>query len=393
MYSCRSETQKPSSVLVHEPGQETALAIFDPDFWGFDPSLKNDQRTFGRWLECAQGEHQQMVSVLQQEGIEVVQVRQLLEQKLDDIRRYINHQFQSGISRWLRHGYLDKRIKNIVENAREALLESPVNGVILGLEADKEFTEQPYETKKAAIRTLRTLMPQTSLYYTQDPVISTPKGLIRAKMGMFVRRQEAEILEIALGRENYIHRMRNTAEGGDVTIYAARDEKPQMFFGIHAQSGKDIEQELTAIAGFSGVDRVVRFHTPDYFDPSQSYATGNVMHLDTLMMPISEDAVLANPHMLEQTAVRDGTAPIQNALSWVRSKFEKLIEVPDDEQQGTLGWGANVFPLGNGKILSSRHLRGTNRNLEAAECDVAAIESMTLTSGFGSHHCMTAYLK
>jgi len=73
--------------------------------------------------------------------------------------------------------------------------------------------------------------------------------------------------------------------------------------------------------------------------------------------------------------------------------FEKLIRVPDGEQKGTYGWGSNILPLGNYSVISSTHLRQTNRNLQRAGFTVIDIPSTTLTQGFGSFHCMTAYLR
>ena len=55
LYGCNTETEKPKTLLVHEPGLETRLAIEDPDFWGFDPSLREDNFDF--WLGEAQNEH------------------------------------------------------------------------------------------------------------------------------------------------------------------------------------------------------------------------------------------------------------------------------------------------------------------------------------------------
>ncbi len=395
-YNCYTETEKPKTILVHEPGLETRLAVADPVFWGFDPLLKQDPRPFERWLEDAKKEHRNIVSILQQEGIEVLQVAPLLQQKPEEIAKYLEAQFSKAEPKI---GAFDAVIQGTIRESYAMMLESPVAGLLLGLETGKPFEQLPYEQKLDVYRKLGTLMPQASLYYTQDPVISSPNGLIKSKMAMFVRRQEPDVLEIALGRENYIHRLKNGTEGGDVTmssyahggdvIYAGG----RMLLGVSALSGRGIEAESESIAGKAGVESLVRLYTPDFFNPSQRYASGNVMHLDTIMMPIDHNELLANIGMLEQTAVREGTDPLVNALQWAEINFDRIIEVPDDEQQGTYGWGSNVLPLGNRKISSSSHLKQTNRNLREAGYDVIDIASETLTSGFGSHHCMTAYLR
>lgn len=396
VYSCHTETEKPEILLVHEPGLETRLAVEDPIFWGFDPSLKEYPRPFEKWLEDAKKEHQAMVSILQNDGIGVSHVTSLLEHKREEIVRYLNEEF-SRIQ--LRIRDLGVGLQNIIQEAYEAMLTSPVTGLLLGLEYGKKFQQLPYDQKLEVYKKICTFMPQTSLYYTQDPVISSPSGLIKAKMSMFIRRQEPHILEIALGKENYVHRLRNGTEGGDVTmssyahggdvLYAAG----RMLFGVSALSGRGIEAEFESLIEKAGVDGLVKLYTPDFFNPSQRYATENVMHLDTLMMPIDHNELLANIRMLEETAVREGTNPLTNAHEWAKRNFDRIVEVPDDEQQGTYGWGSNILPLGDRKILSSTHLKQTNKNLRDAGYEVIDIISTTLTSGFGSHHCMIAYLK
>lgn len=395
-YCCRTEVETPDLILVHEPGLETRLAVEDPDFWGFDPSLKDDPRPFEKWLEDAQGEHQEMVSVLRGEGVEVLQVRDLLEGKVTEIRKYLAQQFTRIKPRLAE---FSPETRGAIREAYRAMRESPVEGVLMGLEFGETFRGLPYAEKLEVYKKLGTLMPQTSLYYTQDSVISSPAGLIKARMSMFIRRQEPDVVEIALGRENYIHRLRNGTEGGDVTIcsfFHGGDvlySGGRMLLGISALSGVNVEAESEVIARKAGVTNLVKFYTPDYFDRSQRYATENVMHLDTLLMPVGEGVLLANIRMLEQTAVRDGGKPLVNAYEWAKKNFKTIVAVPDDEQQGTFGWGSNVLPLGKGKILSSSHLKGTNHNLRQAGYTVIAINSSTLTSGFGSHHCMTAYLR
>ena len=327
-----------------------------------------------------------MASVLQNEGINVLYVTSLLQQRPEEIIRYLNAQFEKVGTKI---GTFEREVQNAIREAYEAMLESPVQGLLIGLESGKRFEQLPYEKKLAVYRKLGTLMPQTSLYYTQDPVISSPSGLIKSRMAMLVRKQEPDILEIALGRENYVHKLRNGTEGGDVTIYTFG----RMLLGISALSGRGIESEVDILSERAGIGKLVKFYTPDFFNPNTRYATENVMHLDTLIMPIGHNELLANITMLEQTEVREGTNPIVNAHEWAKRNFDRIVEVPDDEQQGTYGWGCNVLPLGNRKILSSNHLRQTNKNLREAGYDVIDIASTTLTSGFGSHHCMTAYLR
>jgi len=321
----------------------------------------------------------------------------LLEQRPDDCRQYLGRQFEHLTTSVYAQNYHKAHFNYIMDS----LLENPVSGLLLGMETHEFFRDIPYEEKLNFYKISKTLMPQTSLYYVQDPVISTPAGLVKPKMAMWVRRQEPDILEIALGKGEYVYHLKNKTEGGDVTMcsYACVHGGDifyidgRMLLGINALSGQGAVSEAEKVAKAAGTKDIVLFFTPDYFEPRARYATGNVMHLDTVMMPIDESTVLGNKSMLERTAVREQENPIINGYDWARKNYIGFVDVPDDEQQGIRGWGSNVLPLGNKKIISSAHLENTNMNLKRAGFDVCELESSTLTSGFGSFHCMTAYLK
>ncbi|MBS3131400.1 hypothetical protein J4212_03125 [Candidatus Woesearchaeota archaeon] len=399
IYRCETEVRKPSIFLSHEPGLETLIAVENSDHWGFDPSLKKDPRSPELWLEDGIREHKEMVSVLRGKGIEILYLRSLLEGKKHEIKRYILNEFYRIRNKL---APLDRSVKKAIDASVTAMMDSLVSGVLLGLESGRRFREMKYSKKREVYCLLETLMPQTSIYFTQDPVISTPNGLVKAQMAMPIRRQEPDIMQIALGKKNYIHELGSTTEGGDITMcsslsYAAggdvRYVGGTMLFGVSAQSGKGIEEEIMRILKKSGVNRLFVFYMPNISDSSLSYAGGNVMHLDTIMMPIADGVLLANVNMLKKSRVSEGIGgKLVNGYHWARKNFERVISVPDREQQGTYGWGSNVLPLGNMEVLSSTHLRYTNKNLREAGFDVIAINAATLTSGFGSFHCMTAYL-
>ncbi|MBI5389628.1 hypothetical protein HZB01_04600 [Candidatus Woesearchaeota archaeon] len=139
-----------------------------------------------------------------------------------------------------------------------------------------------------------------------------------------------------------------------------------------------------------GVNDIIRFYVPDFFDEQKRYAGGNVMHLDTITSPLAEGDFLGNKAMLEKTFIYNEDSG--TAMKWMAKRGIRLIEVPDCEQRGVYGWGANVVYLGNRKVLSGAHLTQTNANLRAAGYTVIPLKATTLTGGYGSHHCMIAHL-
>jgi arginine deiminase len=399
IYWSLSETEKPRTILVHEPGLETRLAFEHPQDWGFDPILSQGSRSYEEWLSDAKNEHRGMVEAIRSDGIEVLYLRDLLAGKEDAIVSYLIRQHCITSQK----NVLPSSSPTPLVGALITMMENPVDSLLMGLEAYPPFAELDYVNKLNVYKTAGTFMPQTSLYFTQDPVISVPTGLIRPKMSMWMRREEPAIVEIALGKENYIHRMRSITEGGDITLWSQpsmpnwvpyRKKGYIMLASISAASSPGARTELMRIAADAGIRSVAFFYVPDNFDLSLRYSSGNVMHDDTIKMPVSDVHCLGNRAMLEKTIVSDGKRPLENAYQWVMRTFpEGLVEVPDEEQQGIYGWGSNVLPLGGMKVLSSDHLLGTNANLRKAGFDVRTSPTHTLTTGYGSHHCMTAILR
>ena len=335
-----------------------------------------------------------MVKAFRDNGVDVLYVTDLLGGKDAAIRKYLQRQFKKAASKIQR---LDLHIKGAIAEAQEMMTSSPVDGLLLGLESGKRFSQLPYETRLEVYAKLGTLMPQTSLYYTQDPVISSPKGLIKSKMSMPIRRQEPDIVEIALGSEHYIHRMRNMAEGGDVTMWSYRQKNGSMaertmLFGINRLSGRSIGEEINYLKGRFGVGGIVEFYAPDFFHPSEGYQTGNVEHDDTIKMPIDEGELLANIRLLKGSHVIDNIDKGKHFIGyeWVKRNRFEIVEVPDEEQ---LRWGTNAVPLGKRKVYSADDLDKTNGNLVKAGFSVVATKLTALKRGFGSAHCMTAYLR
>ncbi|MBI5389627.1 hypothetical protein HZB01_04595 [Candidatus Woesearchaeota archaeon] len=239
-YYCTTETEKPRILLVHEPGLEARLAFEKPVFWGFDEQINKSEISFEDWLAAAQDEHRQMVHTLRSEGIEVLYLRDLLQGKETLAREYLQQEFRK-----VKHGNcgISHEIRRFVLGFEDDVVKDPLRGILLGLEASERFAALPSKKKEESYTTFKTLMPQTSLYFMQDPVINAPNGLVKPKMAMWIRGQEPDIVQLALGKENYVHEMKNTTEGGDITLWSY-DGKPIMLAGISGASGKNIVHEL-----------------------------------------------------------------------------------------------------------------------------------------------------
>jgi arginine deiminase len=413
-YGRTKETGKLIKVLAMPPHEAALIAAEHPGNWGFDDRIYYKYKSSPEmWLEEAQKEHQGAVSFLEKDkDVEVINLKHSLKQKEDECREYLKGEFE-----WIKTNFdkleLDKKMKDIIDNSKDEMLDSPVDSLLLGLEASKLFKELPYEERLNAYRHLQRLMPQTSIHFTRDGVIvSKSERLIEPEMAMLVRRQEPAIMKIALGKENY-HDCPVNHEGGDVIMgsYVHGGDiiytDGVMLLGINSLSGKVTAGKLKKLAELAELNYMVTFFMPDISDPKKRYITENVSHLDTVLMPCSDHEVAGNTGRLKEIIVKEFDEIVKfgekygdnadivdilkygrntTAYEWVKNQkhFERRIEVPDSEQ-GELG--PNFLDLGNREILSSGRLKETNKNLIEAGFTVYVIKSKAIGYGLGDWHC------
>ncbi|MFH1105621.1 MAG: arginine deiminase family protein [Candidatus Aenigmatarchaeota archaeon] len=388
---CVSETIKPTAILVHEPGEEVRLAVENPEDWGTDPLLRG--RKFDEWIEKGKEEHRKFVDVLKREGVSVKYLKDLLSEKPDECAEYLYRELERVAPKVRKLDSDWQTSRKVLESTLSRIevknYDDAVSVIINGLEHFEEFRRLPYQTRLHIYRSFKTLMPQTSLFFIQDPVQTSPKGFLKSKMAMWIRAQEPDITQIALGEEKYIYKFKNPAEGGDMTMWDGN-----ILFGVGAVAGTKCVTELQRqeFLEKTGARKIILFYEPDLFDPSKKYVNGNLMHLDTIMTPVGDGYVLGNSTMLKETVVqRPPQRKLSNAYDFIKRRAE-LVEVPDEEQSGAYGWGANVIPLGDKKVLTSPHTPITNNNMRKAGFNVIETPSETLVTDYGHWHCMSTYL-
>lgn len=298
---------------------------------------------------------------------------------------------------------MDKRINHAVQKAYEEVMEFPVSGLLLGLESSKSFKKLPYGERLEFYESQKTLMPQTSICFTQDGAIPTPEGLVKSKMAMWVRKEEPDILEIGLREKNYVYRVENRVEGGDVTMCSFETHlhggdvsysDGRMLLGINALSGKRAVEESEKLAEVAQIKDLVRFYLSDYFDSRYNYPSGNVIHFDTASMPLDKETLLANKKALEKSiVVRRYGKPWEsfvNGYTWANKNY-RIVETHPQEQ-GLCGLDVNVFPLGDNEVLSTNRFKETNKNIRVAGFIVHELEFDFLSDGLGGPHCSILYL-
>lgn len=202
--------------------------------------------------------------------------------------------------------------------------------------------------------------------YAFDPAIVGPDGAIVLRPGKDLRLPEAPATaeDMAAAGIPVVAALEPpaTADGGD-TIWL--DDRTLLVGRGYRTNAAGVAALRDALPG---VD-VVEFDLPYY------HGAGEVMHLLSLVSPVSHELAVAYlplmPVRLVQLLVARGV---------------RLIEVPDDEFESM---GPNVLALEPGVVLMLERNRETRRRLERAGVAVQVYAGTELSKGDGGPTCLT----
>ena len=202
--------------------------------------------------------------------------------------------------------------------------------------------------------------------YAYDPVLIGPAGAILLQIGKPGRAGEAEALVPALAAAgiSIAGRMEApaTADGGDVFWL---DERTVLV-------GRGYR---TNNAGIAEIRRLLPFADVIAFDLPHLRGRGEVLHLMSLVSPLSEDLVVAFMPLL----------PVRLVELFEQRGIE-IVRVPESEFESM---GANVLALAPRVGLALARNAETRRRLEHAGVTVHAYEGTELSKGDGGPTCLT----
>jgi arginine deiminase len=226
--SARAEFDEARVVVVHEPGAELFSALLWPEESSFEASFDSEK---------ARSEHRAFCEQLEQAGLDVVHLRDLLRQRED--LRALAHQ--------------------VLVDARVALPESAAPGdaelseILTHLGADdlvRVILERPVlnvEERGTFEVELRT-RPLSNLYFMRDPVITTDRGVVLGRFAREVRLPELDVVRTALetlGIEPlYAIKPPGVLEGGDFIPHG-----PWALIGVGARTNQDAVDQLLRAPG------------------------------------------------------------------------------------------------------------------------------------------------
>ncbi|VEU78348.1 arginine deiminase family protein [Mycoplasmopsis columbinasalis] len=386
-----SEVGKLKKVLVHTPGDEIRRIC---------PS-RLDELLFSCILECdtAIQEHKAFVKILEDQGIEVIQLVDLVADT------YFNHATQAQrdafLEQWLDEAEpkLTAELRPLVQKYVKSLEFDPkrfVRTLVAGvtrydLEIDSEIE--------------LIVDPMPNLYFTRDPFATAGNGISLNHMKYVTRRRETIFAQFIFNVHKdykdtpqwFDRHDEGFIEGGDIFIY----NKNTLVIGVSERTNK--EAILTIAKNIKNNDeakftRIVAINVPPM---------PNLMHLDTWLTMMDTDTFLYSPNMLSVLKAWDIDLtsdkiefveidkPLAELLEHIIGKKPKLIPVAGENARQTdidveTHFDAtNYLTIAPGVVVGYSRNKKTEQALKNRGITVLSFDGNQLSLGMGSARCMS----
>ena len=257
-------------------------------------------------------QHRGMVRILEENGIEVLDVLDLLD---------------DAIARARKAGDLEQALQEIFPHSFETIREKITQIDAKALLGRRDIVYYNYDGEGRFFPLIR---PAIWFFYTRDFAAATPKGLILTNS-----KQRSRRLEHSIGRFmfNYAEQLKGCkiafdaekegvrCEGGDIIV---KDEYT-ILMGIHNMSKAEAAQK---IARKLSID-VFGVSMPPYEDFSGTNI--EIMHLDTVFNLVDEKMALTVPYLFEKEYANDN--PMVRLLEGINEglKIERKKNEADED--------------------------------------------------------------
>lgn len=386
-----SEIGELESVLVHEPGREI-------DY--ISPS-RLDELLFSAILEShdARKEHKEFVQILKNEGVNVVELTDLLTETYDLVDAKTK----------------EKLLDEFVDDSEPALtpeLKAAVKKFLKARKSTREMIEYmmagitKYDLKIEAKNEL-IVDPMPNLYFTRDPFASVGNGVTIHFMRYKVRQRETLFSRFIFTNHPklmktpwyYDPSMKLSIEGGDVFIY----NNDTLVVGVSERT--DL-QTITLLAKNIKANkecefkRIVAINVPKWT---------NLMHLDTWLTMLDKDKFLYSPIANDvfkfwdydlvnggaEPQPKENGLPLDKLLESIINKKPILIPIAGNNASDievareTHFDGTNYLAIKPGVVIGYARNEKTNAALKAAGITVLPFKGNQLSLGMGNARCMS----
>ncbi len=382
-----TEVGRLRTVMLHRPGNE--LRRLTP--------RNNDALLFDGlpWVDRAQDEHDAFAAALRTHGVEVLYLRELLAQTLEDAEAravavdstLTGVRLGDSLRTYLEDRFADLDAAGLAEVLTAGLAVAEIgspNSLVTALSRPDDFV----------------IDPLPNLLFTRDSSVWIQDRATVTSLAMPARLRETQLTGLIYGfhpRFAGVERLhgpdREFLEGGDVLALA----DGVLAVGVGERTRPAGVERLARTVFERGLARTVLAVPID-----QDRAT---MHLDTICTMVDVDAVVMYPnvaHRLSAVAVRPGDGD-RLEIAAMRPFVEAAAEAMGIDELRVIDtgldpvtaereqWddGNNTLAIGPKLAVAYERNVETNERLEAAGIEVVRISGSELGSGRGGPRCMS----
>jgi len=391
-----SEIGRLRKVLLHRPGRE--LENLTPE--NLERLLFDDIP----YLHAAQAEHDAFASCLRENGVEVVYLRELVEETIRDpeVRKELVEEFLDEAD--IRTHRIRDILRDYFSELDDAsLIDTMIAGVrksdIRGFETGKLSDYLSFRSDSRPFL----IDPMPNLYFTRDPFAVIGSGVSLHRMHAPARRREA-LFGKFIFQNHPVYRNApkwygqgndSSLEGGDILVLS-----PEVIaVGISQRTREEsIDTFARTVLSLSPTfQRVLAFDIPK----ARSF-----MHLDTVFTMVDRDKFLVHPTILQHLevfslALEDGRVRIRQEPGSLEDILRRRLHLdraeliqcgsgnPVDAAREQWSDGSNALAVAPGEVVAYARNCLTNRMLEDHGVHVHAIPCGELSRGRGGPHCMS----
>ncbi|MBQ6410423.1 MAG: hypothetical protein IJI16_00570 [Atopobiaceae bacterium] len=392
MLRIHSEIGKLNQVIVHRPGNEFKM---------IHPSMLSEQLFEGTPnLLHSQAEHDAFTGILRDAGVEVIELRDLFKQAMED-----DHARENFTADFVAASHIQSQglAKSLIAYYNSLDVEDFVESIFCGVRGDTDKVSDT--TTLAGLTTGQSLFlvrPLTNAYFTRDACINVGYNYFLSRMATAERDREPLLYKYAIDytrvykgkptKNLYDFKYPYHIEGGCFMQPSA----DTVFVGISPRTEPQAVEALVDPLYDQGIENIY------VFDFLQSH---EVLFFDDMLSMIDEETFIYNPLLSGKVPVYKMVPNPEGDpyLSFVSDDWKKAIAIalgrelrfipcggddPIVSAWETYNMGSNVLTIAPGEVVGLSRAEVTLDLLDKAGIKVHSFDCSELVYGRAGCRCM-----